>query len=167
MGGIQNRAFVSTAWTGMETGLTHLLAALPAKPPPPLPPAELWREKNLATHFYTLPFGSDDLLLSATLDDETLFYGSSRNQQQSLGRVVLDEKAPAASPGQFFRFDVSKVQAWVRSFAEVRAKNGGGDGLNRFLNLIEPLGDLRLHSQAKGGVVEHHLRWQMQDVAAP
>lgn len=37
MGGIQNRAMIPTAWLGIETGLTHLLAALPAQPAPWLP----------------------------------------------------------------------------------------------------------------------------------
>lgn len=167
MGGIQNRAMISTAWLGIETGLTHLLAALPAQPPPPLPPAEVWREKSLVSHFYMPTFGSDDLLLSATLDEKTLLFGSSRNQQAQLGRLVSDEKAPAASPGDFFRLDVSRLHAWLSSFAEVRAKNGGAESLNAFLSFIEPFGDLRLRTWAQGGVIQHRLSWQMQDVVAP
>jgi hypothetical protein len=167
MGGIQNRAMISTAWLGIETGLTHLLAALPAQPPPRLPPAEVWREKSLVAHFYMPTFGSDDLLLSATLDEKTLLFGSSRIQQMQLGRLVSDEKAPAASPGDFFRLDVSRLHAWLSRFAEVRAKNGGAESLNAFLNFIEPFGDLRLRTWAQGGVIQHRLSWQMKDVAAP
>jgi len=163
-GGIQNRAMISTSWSGIESGLTHLLATLPGNPPPQLPAAGLWREDSLVSHFYELPFGSEDLMLAATLDDKTLFFGSSRIQQRSLERMLSDEKAAA---GAFFRFDVSRLHSWLTSFAEVRAKNGGAEALSRFLHHIEPLGDLRLHSKAKGGVMEHSLRWQMQDVAAP
>jgi hypothetical protein len=167
MGGMQNRAMISTAWLSIETGITHLLAALPAQPPPPLPPAEVWREKSLVSHFYMPTFGSDDLLLSATLDEKTLLFGSSRIQQMQFGRLVCDEKAPAASPGDFFRLDVSRLHAWLSRFAEVRAKNGGAESLNAFLNFIEPFGDLRLRTWAQGGVIQHRLSWQMKDVAAP
>ncbi len=167
MGGIRNRAMISTAWLGIETGLTHLLAALPAKPPPPLPPAEVWREHPFVSHFYTPTFGSDDLLFAATLDEKTLLFGSSRNQQMQLGRFVSDEKAAIALPGEFFRFDVSRLHAWLSRFAEVRAKNGGAESLNAFLNFIEPLGDLRVRTWAQGGVIQHRLSWQMRDVAAP
>jgi hypothetical protein len=167
MGGMQNRAMISTAWLSIETGITHLLAALPAQPPPPLPPAEVWREKSLVSHFYMPTFGSDDLLLSATLDEKTLLFGSSRIQQMQFGRLVCDEKAPAASPGDFFRLDVSRLHAWLSSFAEVRAKNGRAESLNAFLSFIEPFGDLRLRTWAQGGVIQHRLSWQMKDVAAP
>jgi len=49
----------------------------------------------------------------------------------------------------------------------VRAQSGSDQALKGFLNRIEPLGDLRIQSHAKGGVVHHRLSWSMQDVAAP
>jgi len=167
VGDIQNRPTISTAWSGMEAGLRHLLATLPGKPPPQLPAAEVWREDSRESHFYSLPSGSDDLLLGATLDDHTLLFGSSRLQQAMLGRQVSGKTADAAILGEFFRLDVSRLHAWLRSFAEVRAQSGSDQALKGFLNRIEPLGDLRIQSHAKGGVVHHRLSWSMQDVAAP
>lgn len=73
----------------------------------------------------------------------------------------------AASSGNFFRLDVSRLHAWLSSFAEVRAKNGGAESLNAFLNFIEPLGDLRLRTWAQGGVIQHCLSWAVKDVAEP
>ena len=73
----------------------------------------------------------------------------------------------AASSGNFFRLDVSRLHAWLSSFAEVRAKNGGAESLNAFLSFIEPFGDLRLRTWAQGGVIQHRLSWQMKDVAVP
>jgi hypothetical protein len=49
----------------------------------------------------------------------------------------------------------------------VRAKNGGAESLNAFLNFIEPLGDLRLRTWAQGGVIQHCLSWAVKDVAEP
>lgn len=167
MGGIENRALISTAWTDVETGLGHLVGKLPGHPPPRLPAAEVRRVESCVSHFYSLPFGSTDLLLGATLNEESLLFGTSLDQQQSFGRLMEEQEDEAAVPGEFFRLDVSRLHGWLMNLAQGHVRGGLAKQLGSFLPWIEPLGDLRIHSRAEAGAAHHTLTWRMRDVAAP
>jgi hypothetical protein len=160
---VKNRPLISTAWTGIEAGLDRIMKSIPASVPLMLPPTEMIREKTFTSHFYPSFFKSDDLMLSATLDEQTLLLGTSRLQQQSLARQ-LNSKPP--SKGAWMRFDFTRLRAVLLPILEIRSKSTSDPALNQFLRWTEPLGDLRVHSWAQDGTARTTLDWRMQDLPA-
>lgn len=159
---IQNRPLVSTAWTGIEAGLDHIMKSIPASLPLALPSPEMLRQKAFTSHFYPSAFKSDDLMLSATLDEQSLLLGTSRSQQQSLARQL----GAAATPGIWMRFDFKQLRAVLGAIVEIRSKSTSDPLLNQFLRWTEPLGDLRVRSWAQDGTARSTLDWRMQDLPA-
>lgn len=160
---VKNRPLVSTAWTGIEAGLDRIMKSIPASVPLALPPTEMIREKAFTSHFYPSFFKSDDLMLSATLDEQTLLVGTSRLQQQSLARQ-LSSKPPAK--GAWMRLDFARLRAVLLPIADIRAKSTSDPLLNAWLRWTEPLGDLRVHTWAQDGAARSMLDWRMQDLPA-
>lgn len=160
---VKNRPLISTAWTGIEAGMDRIMKSIPASVPITLPPTEMLREKTFTSHFYPSFFKSDDLMLSATLDEQTLLLGTSRLQQQSLARQ-LNAKAPAK--GGWMRFDFTRLRAVLLPIVEIRSKSTSDPILDAWLRWTEPLGDLRVHSWAQDGSAHSTLDWRMQDLPA-
>jgi hypothetical protein len=159
---IKNRPLISTAWTGIEAGLDRIMKGIPASVPLALPQPEMRHEKAITAHFYPSFFKSDDLMLSATLDEQSLLLGTSRLQQQALARQL----GAAATAGIWMRFDLTQLRAVLGPIAEIRSKSTSDPLLNAWLRWTEPLGDLRVHCWAQDGTARSTLDWRMQDVPA-
>lgn len=153
---VVNRELVAASWGRVESGVSQILRVLTPSSPVPLPAAESVRLKEFTSWFYPTPFGSEDLMPSATISDEVLIWGSSRAQQQDLATRISGGKAT----GQRIRVDFGRLRDFLRLFAEARSDQAARD----VVPWLAPFQVLDWHQWAAGEVAHARLMWQIRDL---
>jgi len=161
---VTNRALVATAWDGMSSGLSKALKAIPAPAPLLLPAPEMTQQKELTSWFYPLSFGSGDLMPCASISDQMLLWGTSREQQQDFA-LKLAKPSSQSDSGAHLRLNIPKVRTLLQAFTKARSQ-GGGDtaGLEEISQWLEPLGEINARNWVENETFRSQFSWKMHDL---
>lgn len=158
---VASRPVLGQAWDEIFNTIGEALKASP-QPIPLIPPTSS-EKGTLTTWFIPLPLGSNDILPSATLNDQIFLLGTSKDFNEAIGTAAL---APGGTgmTGSYLRVSFENVRKFLKTLST--AKVGPGvkqDEIAEVIPWLAPFQNLEVRAWQEGNTVLNTLDWTIKD----
>ena len=124
---VNERKLLTEAWGEMVPLLNDIAKGIPGQEPGQefeIPDPLTSDGKNIKTHFFGLPFVSNDFLPSLSLSDELFFLSTSKNYTEELAAKIVAGDGPKVT-GAVMRLRFSPLHAYAVKWLELVTANSG------------------------------------------
>ncbi len=158
---VVSRPVLGQSWDQINAAIVEGLKASPQ--PIPLPPPTNSDKFGVTTWFLPLPFASNDILPSASVNDSVFLLGSSKALNESLAER-LTQPATAPLTGSYFRLNFEAGRQFLKALAVAPIPNPKPEEIKAVLPWLAPFQNLDAHVWQEGATVRSSEDWKIKDV---
>ena len=121
---VKNRKLLTEAWDELVPAVNDLLASIPDQvegAEVQLPDALSSEKDGLATHYFGMPFLSNDFMPSISLSDEVFFMSTSKQFSESIAAKV--KKPSGDLRGTYMRMNFDQLQKFIGGWLNLVLEN--------------------------------------------
>jgi hypothetical protein len=161
---VKDRAVISAEWTRMEAALKATLAGAPLPMAIALPNPISSEKNGITTYFYPIPFATEDLLPSASVNDKLFMFGTSKNLHEKIAGQLTEAKPEEAASGLRYKVRFSGIRELIQTSAALAPDPDQSATMGTATQWIAPLGDLTGRSWMEGKDRRDSFSWEIHDV---